>query len=126
MLAVVDQALREPKLGGVCDLRLELAEAELERLFDVACDTDGIFLVDDRAVDDDLDRVLFRLAQLDLFIQPHQHSVDLSAHVALLAQALQHIGEAALFLAHQGRAQDHLRAVRQLHNLGDDVAGTHL
>ena len=62
MLAVVDQALREPQLGGVCDLHLKLSEAELERFFDVACDTDGIFLVDDRAVDDNLDRVLFRLA----------------------------------------------------------------
>ena len=62
MLAVMDQTLREPQLGGVCDLHLKLAEAELKRLFDVACDTDGIFLVDDRAVDDNLDRVLFRLA----------------------------------------------------------------
>ena len=68
MLAVVDQALRKPQLGGVCDLNLKLAEAKLERLFDVACDTDGIFLVDDRAIDDDLDRVLFRLAQLDLLV----------------------------------------------------------
>ena len=62
MLAVVDQALREPQFGGICDLHLKLAEAELERLFDIACDADGIFIVYDRAVDDDLDRVLFRLA----------------------------------------------------------------
>ena len=77
----------------------------------------------DEPVDDDRDVVLVLLVELDLLLEHPQLAVDLRAREALGAQLLEHLAVLALAPAHDRRQDHEARALRQLHDLVDDLLG---
>ena len=72
-------------------------------------------------VDDDLDRVLLLLVEVDLLAQFDRLAVHADAREALLADLLEELRVLALAAANDGREQLDARAFRQLHHLVDDL-----
>ena len=72
------------------------------------------------AVDDDLDRVLELLVELDRILEQLHFAVDLHAREAFGPQLLEQILELALPVAHDRRIDGELRALGELEDLVDD------
>ena len=74
-------------------------------------------------VDDDRDVVLELLVERDLLVEPAQLAVDLGPGEALAAQLLELLAVLALAAADDRRQHHEPRALRQLHDLVDDLLG---
>ena len=71
-------------------------------------------------VDDDLDRVLELLVELDRLLEQLDLAVDLDAREPFRAQLLEQVLELALAVAHDGRVDGELRPLLELEDLVDD------
>ena len=111
------KVLAEHQELAIHDLHISDALAELQ------CRLEGVgqarlhALAHDEAVDDDLDRVLLVLLELDVLTELHDLAVDAHAHISLMADVRENLLVLALLAAHDLRHDEQLRALRQCPDL---------
>ena len=114
------EALGEGQRLAVDDVDRHEAVRELERRLDGVGQPVAQVVLHHEPVDDDLDRVLELLVELDLLVELAHLAVDLHAGEALAAQLLEQILVLALAVADDRRVDGELRPLGQPQHLVDD------
>jgi hypothetical protein len=112
-------ARRALPLDNRDQLPLGLAQRGLDRVGDAR----ALALLDDDAVDHQLDVVLLLLLQRLDILEPDDHPVDAHAGEAGLARVGDELAELTLAVLDQRRQQGHLAALVEAHQLADDLVG---
>ena len=113
--------LRKAQLIAADDIRDEQTARQRARGLDRVGDAAARVRTDDNAVDDDLDAVLFRLGELELFGKVMYLAVHAHTDIALPAGILEYPAVLALLAADDRREQLHARLFRQRHQPVDDL-----
>ena len=114
------ESLRERQLVSPDHVDRDQAVGERERGLDRVGDPVPEIRLHDQPVDDDLDRMLELLVELDLLLQQALVTVDLHAGEALVAQPLQELAILALAVADDRCVDGELRSLGKRQNLVDD------
>ena len=114
------EALGERQRLAVDDVDRHEPVGEVERRLDRVREPVAQIVLHHEPVDDDLDRVLELLVELDLLVEVALLAVHLHAREALAAQLLQEVLVLALAVAHDRRVDRELRPLGQAQHLVDD------
>jgi len=114
------EPLRERELLAVDDVDHDQSLAEGDRGLDRLPEPGAQVVLHHEAIDDDLDRVLELLVELDLLLEQALVAVDLHAREALGAEMLEQILELALAVARDGRVDRELCPLGEAQHLVDD------
>ena len=121
--AAVDagEILAEHQELAVDDLHVGDALAEFQRRLEGVGQARFHALAHDEAVDDDLDRMLLVLLELDVLADVHDLAVDAHAYITFVTDVCEDLLVFALLAAHDLRHDEQLRALRQLADLVDHL-----